>query len=168
MNGFEYSCDMGVSFSLLTDSQEDGAGPRDTMGRLTMYIHERGTKRRPLGRSASDEVPVRTRELNLSVLTRQSVDIARPAVVGRAIGEECQPRLGLAPILREDQGKSFVGEMQPCLDRRRGIRKWDSTLGSRRCSLRPQEVRGKHQKADQQKRGRMRRQDNYTAHGVSL
>ena len=143
---------MRVSFSQLTDSQDDGASARDAMGRLMMYMAEGGSKRRPLGRSAADEVPVWAPESNrFCVVTRHSIDIDRPKIVARAIGEESQPQLGLALILRKDQGKSFVGEMQMCLDRRRGIRKWDSTLRSRRCSLRPQEVRGKHQKADQQK-----------------
>src|SRR5271157_4174108 len=52
---------MRVSFSLLTDSQDDGASPWDvvaivlqvvgTMDRLVMYLAEGGSKRHPLGRS---------------------------------------------------------------------------------------------------------------------
>ena len=54
----EYSCDMRVSFSLLTDSQDDGANPWDAMCRLLMYVAEDGSKRHPLGRSTADEVLV--------------------------------------------------------------------------------------------------------------
>ena len=51
---------MRVSFSLLTDSQDDGASPWDVvaivlqvvgaMDRLMMYVAEGGSKRHPLGR----------------------------------------------------------------------------------------------------------------------
>ena len=68
MDCLEYSCEMRVSFSLLTDSQDDGASPWDVvaivlqvvgaMDRLMMYVAEGGSKRHPLGRSAADEVLV--------------------------------------------------------------------------------------------------------------
>ena len=68
MDCLEYPGDMRVSFSLLTDSQDDGASPWDvaaivpqvvgTMDRLMIYVAEGGSKRHPLGRSDFDEVLV--------------------------------------------------------------------------------------------------------------
>ena len=58
---------MRVNFSLLADSQDNGASPRDVaavvlqivaMDRLMMYVAAGGSKRHTLGRSAADEVPV--------------------------------------------------------------------------------------------------------------
>ena len=58
---------MRVSFSLLTDSQDDGASPWDAaivlqvvgaMDGLMMDVAEGGSKRHPLRRSAADKVRV--------------------------------------------------------------------------------------------------------------
>jgi len=93
---------MGVSFSLLTDSQDDGACPWDAMDRLMMYLAEDGSKRHPLGRSTADEVLVWVPEFNRScVLTQHGVDIDRQTIAARAIGDESRRRLGLALILLE-------------------------------------------------------------------
>ena len=54
---------MRVNFSLLADSQDNGASPRDVaaivlqivaMDRLMMYVAAGGSKRHTLGRSAAD------------------------------------------------------------------------------------------------------------------
>jgi hypothetical protein len=82
MECLDYTCDMRVSFSLLTDSQDDGASPGDVvaivlqvvgaMDRLMMYVAEGGSKRHPLGRSAADEVlifaPEFSRSLGLALI----------------------------------------------------------------------------------------------------
>jgi hypothetical protein len=67
---------MRVSFSLLTDSQDDGASPWqvvaivlqvvDTMDRLMMYLAEGGSERHQLARSAADEVFVFAPEFSRS------------------------------------------------------------------------------------------------------
>ena len=106
---------MRVSFSLLTDSQDDGASPWDVaaivlqvvdaMNRLMVYLAVGGSKRHPLGRSAADEVPVFAPELSRScVLAKHGIGVDRQTIVVRVIGEESHPRLGLALILLEGQG----------------------------------------------------------------
>jgi hypothetical protein len=158
MDHLDYSCDTRVSFSLLTDSQHDGASPWDVVARvlqvvgatdrLMMYVAEGRSKRHQFGRMAADEVPVFAPELSRScVLTQHGIDIDRQTIVARAIGEESHPRLGLALILLEAQRESIVAKMLMCLGLRRGIRKLDTALLCQR-SLRPQDVRGKHQQAD--------------------
>lgn len=103
---------MGVSSSLLTDSQDDGASPWHVVGivlqvvgamdRLMMYVAEGGSKRYPLGRSAAHEVLVFAPEfIRSSVLVQHGSGIDRPTIVHRLIGEESHPRLGLALILPE-------------------------------------------------------------------
>jgi len=112
MDCLEYTCDMGVSSSLLTDSQDDGASPWHVvaivlqvvcaMDRLMMYVAEGGSKRHPLGRRAAHEVLVFAPEFSRSsVLVQHGSGIDRPTIVPRLIGEESHPRLGLALILPE-------------------------------------------------------------------
>jgi hypothetical protein len=112
MDCLECTCDMGVSSSLLTDSQDDGASPWrvvaivlqvvGVMDRLMMYLAEGGSKRHPLGRSAADEVLVLAPEFSRpSVLVQHGIGIDRQTIVPRLIGEESHPRLGLALILPE-------------------------------------------------------------------
>src|ERR1700745_2061520 len=107
MECLECTCDMRVSFSLPTDSLEDGAGPWDVvpivlqvvaaMGRLMMYVAEGGSKRHPLGRSAADEVLVFAPAFSRSrVMVRHGTGINRQPIVARVIREEFHPRLGLA------------------------------------------------------------------------
>src|SRR5579859_2294124 len=126
MECLECPCDMRVSFSLLTDSQDDGASPWDVvavvlqvvgaMDRPIMTLAEGGSKRHPLGRSAADEVLVLAPEFSSSrVQVHHGMGIDRQTIVARAMGEESHPRLGLALILLEAQGQSFVGEMKMCL-----------------------------------------------------
>ena len=114
MDCLEYTCDMRVSFSLLTDSQDDGASPWDVvaivlqvvgaMDRLMMYVAEGGSKCHPLSGSAADEVLVLVPEFSRSrVLVQHGIGIDRQTIA-RVIGEESDPRFGLAPILREAQG----------------------------------------------------------------
>jgi len=104
MDCLEYSCDMRVRFSLLTDSQDDRTSPRDVsakvlqvvgaMDRLMMYVTE----------GAADEVLVFAPEFSRSrVLVQHGIGIDRQTIA-RVIGEESDPRFGLAPILREAQG----------------------------------------------------------------
>jgi len=106
---------VGVSFSLLTHSQDDGASPWDvvpivlqvvgSMDRLMMYVAEGGSNRHPLGRSAADEVLVFAPEFSRSrVLVQLGTGIDRQTIVARVIGEKSYPRLGLALILPEAQG----------------------------------------------------------------
>ena len=106
---------MRVSFGLLTDSLDDGAGPWDVLaivlqvvgalGRLMMYVAEGGSKRNPLGRSGADEVLVFAPEFSRSrVMVQHGTGIDRQTIVARVIGEECHPRLRLALILLEAQG----------------------------------------------------------------
>jgi len=115
MECLEYTYDMRVSFSLLTDSLDDGASPWDVvavvlqvvgaLGRLLMYVAEGGSKRHPLGRSAANEVRVFAPEFSRSrVLVQHGIGIDRQTVVSRVIGEESHPRLGLALILLEAEG----------------------------------------------------------------
>jgi hypothetical protein len=115
MDCLEYTCDMRVSFSLLTDSQHDGASPWHVvaivlevvgaMDRLVMYVAEGGSKRHPLGRSAADEVLVFAPEFSRSRnLVQHGIGIDRQTIVARVIGEESHPRLGLALILLDAQG----------------------------------------------------------------
>ncbi len=62
----EYACDMRMSFSLLADSYDEGAGPWevvpvglqfiDVVGGLTMYLAEGRSKHQPFARHASDDV----------------------------------------------------------------------------------------------------------------
>ena len=100
MDCLEYSCDMRVRFSLLTDSLDDRTSPRDVsakvlqvvgaMDRLMMYVTE----------GAADEVLVFAPEFSRSrVLVQQGIGIDRRTIVARVIGEESHPRLGLALIL---------------------------------------------------------------------
>ena len=89
---------MRVSFSQLTDSQDDGASPWDAGDRLIMYLAEAGSKRHPLGRNTADEVLVWVPEFNRScVLTQRGIDVDRQTIVARVIGEESHRRLGRAP-----------------------------------------------------------------------
>ena len=115
MECLECPCDMRVSFSLLTDSQDDGASPWDVVAivlevvgatdRLITYLAKGGSKRRPLGRSVADEVLVFAPEFSRArALVQHGIGIDRQAIVTRAIGEESHPRLGLALILPEAQG----------------------------------------------------------------
>jgi len=115
MECLEYTYDMRVSFSLLTDSLDDGASPWDVvavvlqvvgaLGRLMMYVAEGGSERHPLGRSAANEVRVFAPEFSRSrVLVQHGIGIDRQTVVSRVIGEESHPRLGLALILLEAEG----------------------------------------------------------------
>ena len=115
MDCLEYSCDMRVSFSLLTDSQDGGASPWnvvgivvqvvDTMDRVMMYVAEGGNKCYPFGRTADDEVLVFAPEFSRSrVLVQRGLGIDRQMIVARVIGEESHPRLSLALILPEAQG----------------------------------------------------------------
>jgi hypothetical protein len=103
---------MGVSSSLLTDSQDDGASPwhvvaivlqvAGAMNRLMMYVAEGGSKRHPLGRSAGDEILAVAPEFSRSsVMVQHGIGIDRQTIVPRLIGEESHPRLGLALILLE-------------------------------------------------------------------
>ena len=112
MDCLEYTCDMGMSSSLLTDPQDDGASPWHVvaivlqvvgaMDRLMMYVVEVGSKRHPLGRSAAHEVLVFAQEFSRSsVLVQQGIGIDRQTIVPRLIREESHPRLGLALILLE-------------------------------------------------------------------
>ena len=106
---------MRVSFSLLTDSQDDRASPWDVvaivlqvvgaMNRLMMYLAKGGSKRHPLSRSASDEVLIFAPEFIRSrVLVQHGISIDRKTLVARVIREESHPRLGLALILLEAKG----------------------------------------------------------------
>src|SRR5271165_2168787 len=115
MECLECPCDLRVSFSLLTDSQNDGASPWDVvaivlqvvgaMDRLIMYLAVGGSKVHPPGRSASDEVLVFAPEFSRSrVLVRHGIGIDRQTMVARVIGEESHPRLGLAVVLLDAQG----------------------------------------------------------------
>ena len=112
MDCLEYTCDMGVSSSLLADSQDDGASPWRVVtvvlqvvgakDRLMMYLAEGGSKRHPHGRSAADEVLVSSPEFSrFSVLVQHGIGIDRQTIVPRLIGEDSHPRLGLALILAE-------------------------------------------------------------------
>ena len=107
MDCLEYTCDTGVSSSLLTDSQDDGPRPwhvvaivlqvAGVMDLLMMYVAEGGSKRHPLGRSAAHEVLVFAPEFSRSsILVQRGIGI-EPGL----IGEESHPRLGLALILPE-------------------------------------------------------------------
>jgi hypothetical protein len=106
---------MRVSFSLLTDSQDDGASPWDlaaivlkgvaSMDRLMMYGADGGSKRHPIGRSAADGVLVFAPEFSRSsVPVQHGIGIDKQTIVARVIGEESHPRLGLTLILLEAQG----------------------------------------------------------------
>src|ERR1700720_2053586 len=99
MDGFDCPCEIRVSFSLLSDSQDDGASPWDVaaivlqvvsaMDRLMIYVAEGGSKRHPLGRSAADEVLVFAPEFSCSrVLVQPGIGIDKQTIVGRVIGEE--------------------------------------------------------------------------------
>jgi len=111
MDRLEYTCDVGVSSSLLTDSQDERTSPWHVvaivlqvvgaMDRLMMYVVEGGSKRHPLGRSAAHEVRVFAREFSRSsVLVQRGIGIDRQTIVPHLIGEESHP-LGLALILPE-------------------------------------------------------------------
>ena len=115
MDCLEYTCDMRVSLSLLTDSQDDGASPWDVvaivlqvidaMDRLMIYVAEGGRNRHPLDRSSVDEVLVFAPKFSRSrVLAQHGIGIDRQTIVARVIGEESHARLGPALILLEAQG----------------------------------------------------------------
>src|ERR1700751_1363880 len=102
MDCFEYTRDVGVSFSLLTDSQDDGASPWHvvaivlqvicTMDRLVMYGAEGGSNGHPLGRSAAHEVLVVAPEFRRSfVLVQRGFSVDRPTIKPRPIGEGSHP-----------------------------------------------------------------------------
>jgi len=106
---------MPVSFSLLTDSQDNRASPWDVvaivlqvvgaMDRLMMRMAVGGSKRHPLGRSAAGKKPVLAPEFSRScVLVQHGIGIDELTIVARVIGEESHPRLGLALLLLEAQG----------------------------------------------------------------
>ena len=112
MDCLEYTCDMGVSSSLLTDSPDDGASPWHVVAevlhvvgaidRLMMYVAKGGSKRHPLGRSAAHEVLVFAREFSRSsFLVQHGIGIDRQTIVPRLIEKESHPRLGLTLILAE-------------------------------------------------------------------
>jgi len=114
MDCLEYTCGMRVSFSLLTDSLDDGASPWDVvaivlqvfgaMDRLMMYVAEGGCKRHPFVWSAVDEVLVLTPEFSRSrIPVQHGIGIDRQTIVAGVIGEESHPRFGLALILLEAQ-----------------------------------------------------------------
>jgi hypothetical protein len=103
---------MRVSFSLLTDSLDDGASPWDVVAivlqvfgatdRLKMGVAEGGCKRHPLVRSPADEVLVFAPEFSPSrFLVQHGIGIDQPMIVARVSGEESHPRRGLALILSE-------------------------------------------------------------------
>src|SRR6201981_3940308 len=105
MECLECTCDMRVSFGLLTDSLDDGASPWDVvavvlqvvgaLGRLMMYVAEGGSERHPLGRSAANEVRVFAPEFSRSrVLVQHGIGTDRRTVVAREMGEKTTPRLG--------------------------------------------------------------------------
>jgi hypothetical protein len=86
MDCLEYTCDMRVSFSLLTDSQDDGASPWQVVAivfqvvgatdRLMMYVAEGGSKRHPLGVSTADEALVFAPEFSrCSILIQHGIGI---------------------------------------------------------------------------------------------
>lgn len=113
LDRLDYTCDMRVSFSLLTDSLNDGASPWDVvaivlqvvgaMDRLMMYVVVGWSKRHPVGRSAA--VPVLAPEFSRSyVLAQHGIGVVRQTIVARVIGGESHPRLGLALNLPETQG----------------------------------------------------------------
>ena len=106
---------MRVRFSLLIDSQDDGASPWDVVAivlqvvgavdRLMMHVAEVGSKRQPLGRSAADEVLVFAPEFSRSsVLVQRGIGIDRHTIGAGVIGEESHPPIGLALILLKAQG----------------------------------------------------------------
>ena len=112
MHRLEYTRDMRVSSSLLTESQDDGASPWHVVAivlqvfgaldGLTMYLAEGGSKHHPLGRSAAHEVLVCAPEFSRpSVLVQHSSGIDKPTIVPRLTGKESLPRLGLTLILPE-------------------------------------------------------------------
>ena len=141
---------MRVCFNLLADSHDERASPWDGGDCVMMRVAKDGRKRYPVGRSTADEVLVWVRELNrFYVPTQRGIDIDRRTIVACVIEEKSQRRLGLALVLLQGQVKFFVREIQMCLGLQRGIRKWDGAPLSRRCSLPPQEVCGKHQETDQ-------------------
>src|ERR1700745_2546904 len=91
---------------------------------LVVDVAEGGSKCHPFGRNAAHEVLVFPPEFSCSsVLVQHGNGIDRPTI-----------RLGLALLLREAQGRSFIAEMKTCLgfrilcDLRWGIRKLDSGL----------------------------------------
>jgi hypothetical protein len=103
---------MGVSSSLLTESQDDGASPWHVVAivlqvfgaldGLMMYLAERGSKHHPLGRRAAHEVLVCAPEFSRSsVLVQHGSGIDKPTIVPRLTGEESLPRRALALILHE-------------------------------------------------------------------
>ena len=84
MDCLEYTCDMRVSFSLLTDSQDDGASPWQVvaivfqvvgaMDRLTMYVAEGRSKGHPIGGSTAREALILTPEFSRSsILVRHGI-----------------------------------------------------------------------------------------------
>ena len=104
-----------MSFSLLTNSQDDGASPWDVVpivlqvvgpvDGLMTYVAEGGNKRHPPGRSAADEVLVFAPKFSRArVLVQHSPGIDRQTIVTRVIGEKSYPRLGLALTSPEAQG----------------------------------------------------------------
>jgi hypothetical protein len=77
---------MRVSFSLLTDSQDDGASPWQVVAivfqvvgatdRLMMYVAEGGSKRHPLGGSTAHEALVLATEFSrCSILVQHGIGI---------------------------------------------------------------------------------------------
>ena len=129
----EYTCDMGVSLSLLNDSWDDGASPWDALpvvpqvpdatGRLTrcLAVRESKRKRPPLARSAAHKVLLFTPQFAPPFgrpcgWVQRGIGSGRQAIVAWIMREEFHPRVGLALISLEGQGQSSVSKMQGYLD----------------------------------------------------
>ena len=117
----EYTCDTRVSFSLLSDSNDDGASewyalPKllqvlEVIGRLIRKGAVEGSKRRPRPRSTADDVFLYAPQFcGSSSWVQYGIDIEREAIVARVMKEESHRRLGLSMILLEGQPQ-FVGEV---------------------------------------------------------
>ena len=104
---------MRVSFSLLTDSQDDGASVWDmvpivlqfinAMDRLMMFEAEGGRKRGPLGGSTDEALIFAPEFSRFRVPVQHGFGIDRQTIVTRVIEQESHPRLALALILRDAQ-----------------------------------------------------------------
>src|SRR5579863_3218494 len=100
MDCLEYTCDVGVSSSLLTDSQDERTSPWHVVA-IVLQVVGAMDRFMPLGRSAAYEVRVFARQFSgSSVLLQRGIGIDRQSIVPRLIGEESHP-LALALILPE-------------------------------------------------------------------